>query len=1856
MVDVNDEDDSYRFSSTSMKKNKPRQLRIKKTLVADDEEDNGPSNAIPPPTRPMQQQQQQPPQLSPNQPQTVPVNTAKASPSPALVGSDGSSPSSSSSSSQRHKRFHRTSSSSSGSAKSPLPAGVPRSRFSPPWDSQSSRGGKKTSTTTATKTTAPTATQYPQRVGRSPPSRTKESIADDTEVFDLHAPTMYNSYRRRSRSRSQGDRVQDAVGEGQAAESSSVSLTSSSSSSNSGEETYEKYRKYLSTNDGNDKEDAAPWRKAQSQKKPTMKIGAPPPLEYSYRYSASEQQTREKEVIASPTLESNNKRRKSNSPRDRLKSNRIPQEDLEMVEIMLLGSSSEEDDSSTESPIPHQFVDGTTSEEDTSMGLQLEASSSHGSSSHQKQQSHSTAEPSQRADHVMVKSEGKPSSGLGPLAMENGTERRSPNETSKQVPLRDSIQPQRLETHTLKDNAAPYRGKELALGNRADEGATSDTGATETKKDIQNIAFTTGISPEGIYDEGVGRNEEKVPKAGGLQSTKTPPPLVQTEEQSGTVQDRIKQLEANSKLASTAVFQAEKNIGIIPGESTIEEAEISESVDGDIVDMWETSVLEESKDVLEESFGQHSKRRGMTLLNSSRLSIGSRGSRRTQTQSDSLSQKSFGDSYSLRESDGDSVPLQPMGKMEEGNSSISKSTGLALASSGRYDVMTPSLAMSHLAGLNQPKQNDDSDSSASLGSDEVFDPAPKVLVSKPLLAAAVKGKQESESNAQYGSHLEGLNQPKQNDDSDSSASLGSDEVFDPAPKVLDSKPLLAAAVKGKQESETSAQYGSHLEGLNQPKQNDDSDSSASLGSDEVFDPAPKVLVSKPLLAAAVKGKQESETSAQYGLHLEGLNQPKQNDDSDSSASLGSDEVFDPAPKVLVSKPLLAAAVKGKQESEANAQYGLHLEGLNQPKQNDDSDSSASLGSDEVFDPAPKVLVSKPLLAAAVKGKQESESNAQYGSHLEGLNQPKQNDDSDSSASLGSDEVFDPAPKVFISKPLLAAAVKGKQESETNAQYGSHLEGLNQPKQNDDSDSSASLGSVDPAPKVLVSKPLLAAAVKGKQESESNAQYGSHLEGLNQPKQNDDSDSNASLGSGKVLDSAPKGLVSKPLVAAAVKGKKGSQTEIDNGRQVHAMPSGAHPHTNHQDMGSSQQLLTPGVFESDSEDSSDSVAIGGILAMLEDDKSDEFSYQASHDISKDHGSISENSDYDHNKVRNKGYDDDFMNHGLHNLNASLSEHDPEEQMEPLVQSSELHSDSDSDSDSNSDSSSSANVVAEKLIASSKSPSKAPEFFRCCSRGSIVLLLFAAIGLPLYFLVWYNDGDNGSTLPTETVPPLFPPLSPITPTIPVADPSSPPMSGPTQDSPTESPLPLPSFPTTSGPSGTSMHGSAEEARELLVNKWPSLEEDWGDVRTPQFLALDWLTNDPNLDQYTEERILQRFSLATLYFSTDGDNWRRNDRWLSMENECLWYSAGSSLPCDDNLIYTALNLDLNGLSGTIPSELALLSNSLTRINFSSRRSDTASLSGTIPNELGFLSLLEDVDFSGNELQGSIPVGLGKWSVIRSINLSDNLLGGSLPFSITHWTSLTFLDIGNNSLESSVPSSIGLLTNLRQLNLSGNSFTGAVPSHVGRLNLLQVLYLQENQFTELPTEIGRLVLLQQFFANGNTIAGPIPTEIGRLMNLLSLNLSQNVMAGKLPTELGRLISIRDELNLSENLLSGPLPTELGRLIFLRNLLLQSNRLTGSVPSTFARLNRLISLRLEDNSLTGTVPDNVCDVYDQTYPIFVTDCLNDDEIICDCCMFCCQDGGGCECQFANTDLSFLCAEFTESPGLEQRIFGDMRY
>jgi hypothetical protein len=93
------------------------------------------------------------------------------------------------------------------------------------------------------------------------------------------------------------------------------------------------------------------------------------------------------------------------------------------------------------------------------------------------------------------------------------------------------------------------------------------------------------------------------------------------------------------------------------------------------------------------------------------------------------------------------------------------------------------------------------------------------------------------------------------------------------------------------------------------------------------------------------------------------------------------------------------------------------------------------------------------------------------------------------------------------------------------------------------------------------------------------------------------------------------------------------------------------------------------------------------------------------------------------------------------------------------------------------------------------------------------------------------------------------------------------------------------------------------------------------TPQNNALNWLANNTNMDTYSDAKKIQRYALATLFFSTNGASWNDNSTWMSDEDECGWYNNRASL-CTRGSV-DSLSLYGNNLVGTIPIELGLLSN---------------------------------------------------------------------------------------------------------------------------------------------------------------------------------------------------------------------------------------------------------------------------------------------------------------------------------------------
>ena len=352
--------------------------------------------------------------------------------------------------------------------------------------------------------------------------------------------------------------------------------------------------------------------------------------------------------------------------------------------------------------------------------------------------------------------------------------------------------------------------------------------------------------------------------------------------------------------------------------------------------------------------------------------------------------------------------------------------------------------------------------------------------------------------------------------------------------------------------------------------------------------------------------------------------------------------------------------------------------------------------------------------------------------------------------------------------------------------------------------------------------------------------------------------------------------------------------------------------------------------------------------------------------------------------------------------------------------------------------------------------------------------------------------------------------------------------------------------------------------------------------------------------------RAALVALYEATDGPSWTNKENWLSTAPLDEWYGVTT----DSNGRVTVLNLRDNNLQGTLPVQLARLTN-LTwlslRVNqltgpiptelgqltkLTSLALDYNKMTGTIPTELARLTKLTRLDLRGNQLTGRIPTELARLTNLRSLDLYVNQLTGTIPTQLGRLINLTSLYLGFNKLSGAIPTELGRLTNLKALSLDNNHLTGPIPTELGRLSKLTWLELQENHLTgPIPTQLGQLTNLTWLDLDGNTLTGPIPVELGQLTKLTLLSLSVNQLTGTIPTQLGQLTELTN-LRLRINKLSGAIPKELGQLTKLTNLWLNVNKLSGTIPPELARLTSLTELFLSNNAgLSGPLPPAFTDL-----------------------------------------------------------------
>ena len=274
--------------------------------------------------------------------------------------------------------------------------------------------------------------------------------------------------------------------------------------------------------------------------------------------------------------------------------------------------------------------------------------------------------------------------------------------------------------------------------------------------------------------------------------------------------------------------------------------------------------------------------------------------------------------------------------------------------------------------------------------------------------------------------------------------------------------------------------------------------------------------------------------------------------------------------------------------------------------------------------------------------------------------------------------------------------------------------------------------------------------------------------------------------------------------------------------------------------------------------------------------------------------------------------------------------------------------------------------------------------------------------------------------------------------------------------------------------------------------------------------------------------RAALVALYEAAGGDNWDRNQNWLTDAPLDDWY--GVDVTRTGRVV--SLSLPINNLKGRLPPEIGDLSRLESLDLHRNWRPGPASigLTGRIPPEIGKLSNLSDLNLGSNELIGPIPTQLGDLANLVRLDLGYNDLTGRIPIELTELPNLADLHLGHNNLTGPIPVAIGAMATLTDLHLGGNGLSGAIPPELGNLSLT-LLDLGYNNLTgPIPTELGDITTLATLVLWNNRLTGPIPEEFGNLGGLLNLMLNDNLLTGPVPESLLhlRLFSFRAANNTS--------------------------------------------------------------------------------------------------------------------------------
>jgi hypothetical protein len=214
-----------------------------------------------------------------------------------------------------------------------------------------------------------------------------------------------------------------------------------------------------------------------------------------------------------------------------------------------------------------------------------------------------------------------------------------------------------------------------------------------------------------------------------------------------------------------------------------------------------------------------------------------------------------------------------------------------------------------------------------------------------------------------------------------------------------------------------------------------------------------------------------------------------------------------------------------------------------------------------------------------------------------------------------------------------------------------------------------------------------------------------------------------------------------------------------------------------------------------------------------------------------------------------------------------------------------------------------------------------------------------------------------------------------------------------------------------------------------------------------ALRWLSADAYAlslldDDDPHAKLLERYALATLYYSTSDSGWSR----CGPDDEAC--------PPEKRFLSPGNHLDWEGLNGK--------NDKVTWIDLNSRNLSNGCFSSNVfeapalPLELSLLTSLELLWLHSNPLFcGTIPPHVTELP-LQSLSLHSTKMSGSLPSELYGMESLSSLRLYKSRFSGNV-TDLSRLKNLKWAWIHGNEFTGSL-SHVGNMTFLEGITLHGN------------------------------------------------------------------------------------------------------------------------------------------------------------------------------------------------------